>query len=373
MLGIVARLTDLPLSIGHLPSGPTASIVDVPGVGVGHATVWRDEPDPPAGRGVARTGVTVVLPNADPYRTPLPAGGAVLNGAGECTGLLTAAEWGLLESPIFLTSTMQLGRVYDAACELMLAENAGIGEDVVIPMVAECDDSHLNDARVMQVSRDDVAAALAAARASVGGGAPDQGAVGAGTGMTCLGFKGGIGTASRVTSAGHTVGVLLLTNFGSLERLTIAGRAAGPALAAAGYGEQADPTPADAGSCIGIVLTDGPVDAAGCARLARRVGLGLARAGSVATHGSGEIFVAASTGAAAARGTRAEVRPVFGHDLSELFAAVVEAAEEAVLSSLLAAPTVVGRRGHRVPGLPADVVRDLLAGRDLPPATSRST
>ena len=133
--------------------------------------MWRDEPDPPAGRGIARTGVTIVDPGGRLFREPIPAGGAILNGAGECTGFLTAQEWGTLESPIFLTSTMQLGRVYDAACELLGEEDAGIGEDdVIIPVVAECDDSFLNDARRMQVTRDDVAAALAAARASVGAG-----------------------------------------------------------------------------------------------------------------------------------------------------------------------------------------------------------
>ncbi len=361
----MARVVDLPLVIGRFPSGPTASIVDVPGVGVGHATVWRDEADPPVGRGVARTGVSVVLPVADPYRTPVPAGGAVLNGAGECTGFLSAAEWGLVESPIFLTSTMQLGRVYDAACELMVEENEQVGTDVVIPVVAECDDSHLNDARRMQVTRDDVAAALERARASVGSGvAPEQGAVGAGTGMSCLGFKGGIGTASRVLPSGHTVGVLLLTNFGARERLTIAGMPVGRLL----DGPLADPTPPDAGSCIGLVLTDAPVDSAGCVRLARRVGLGLARTGSVATHGSGEIFLAASTSLAAARGTRSTLTPLHGHEHDDLFEAVVDATEEAVLASMLAAPTVLGREGHVVPGLDLDALRSLLAARPPTPA-----
>src|SRR5512147_73268 len=215
------RARDLGIVIGTLPSGPTGSIVDVPGVGVGHATVWRDEEPPPLGRGVARTGVTVIDPGGNPFREPIPAGGAVLNGAGECTGFITAQEWGLAETPIFLTSTMQLGRVYDAACELLIEEEPEIGEDVIIPIVAECDDSFLNDARRMQVTRSDVAAALKAARESVGGPAPAEGAVGSGTGMSCLGFKGGIGTASRRVPGGHTVGVLAMTNFGERERLTV--------------------------------------------------------------------------------------------------------------------------------------------------------
>lgn len=358
MLAAMAGVADLGLVIGRFPSGPTRSIIDVPGVGVGHATVWRDEPDPPDGRGIARTGVSVIVPSADPYRHPLPAGGAVLNGAGECTGFLGAQEWGLIESPIFLTSTMQLGRVYDAACELMIAENEEVGSDVVIPVVAECDDSHLNDARRMQVTKAEVTSAYAAARASVGSSvAPAQGAVGAGTGMVCLGFKGGIGTASRVVPGGYTVGVLLLTNFGDRVRLTVGGVGMGRLLP----GPVADPTPPDAGSCIGIVLTDAPVDAQGCARLARRVGLGLARTGSVATHGSGEIFLAASTAMAAPRGTRSSLKTLVGNEHDVLFEAVVDATEEAVIASMLAAPTVTGRNGHTVPGLDLEEVRALLA------------
>ena len=151
--------------------------------------------------------MTVIDPGGDLFRFPVPAGGAVLNGAGECTGLLAAQEWGLAETPVFLTSTMQLGRVYDAACELLMLEQAAIGdEDVIIPIVAECDDSFLNENRRMQVQRDDVRAALAAARSSAGAQAAHEGAVGAGTGMSCLGYKGGIGTASRVVPDGATVG-----------------------------------------------------------------------------------------------------------------------------------------------------------------------
>lgn len=351
-----------------MPSGPTASITDVPGIGVGHATVWRDEPAPPAGRGVARTGVTVVDLGGNLFRSPVPAGGAVLNGAGECTGFLAAAEWGLAETPVFLTSTMQLGRVYDAACELLMEEDPGIGsDDVIIPIVAECDDSFLSDARRMQVTRADVAAALAEARASAGGRAPAEGAVGAGTGMSCLGFKGGIGTASRLTPSGHTVGVLLLSNFGARERLTVDGVPVGRLLPEAG---EPDAYPASGGSCIVLVVTDAPVDSAACVRLARRAGLGLARTGSTASHGSGEIFMTLATGL---RGPRTDGRgpvppgleerrlPLSGPALNPLFAAVVEATEEAVLNSMLAAPTVTGRDGNTVPGLPGEQVRELLA------------
>jgi D-aminopeptidase len=355
-----------------LPAGPTASIADVPGLGVGHTTVWRDEPAPPAGRGIARTGVTVIDPGGDMFGSPVPAGGAVLNGAGECTGFLAAAEWGLAETPIFLTSTMQVGRVYDAACELAMTEDPRIGiDDVIIPIVAECDDSFLSDARRMQVSAADVQAARAAARVAGAAAvreAPAEGAVGAGTGMSCLGFKGGIGTASRTVPSGHTVGVLVLTNFGDRQRLTVDGVPVGRLLPSAE--ESADGLLADrppAGSCITVIVTDAPLHAATCARLARRAGLGLARTGSTAHHGSGEIFMALATGLRAPRGMSApaSVRPVSGSALDPFFDAVVEATEEAVLTSLLAAPTVTGRDGNTSPGLPAAQVRELLvaAGR----------
>ncbi len=356
------RVTDLPISIGALPRGPTNSVLDVDGVGVGHATVWRDEPDPPEGRGVARTGVTVVRLRDDPFHTMLPAGGAVLNGAGECTGFLTAAEWGTLETPVFLTSTMQLGRVYDAACELILDRWPDVAEDVVIPVVAECDDSFLSDARRMQVTRHDVKTAWQQADDSVGSSEPPaEGAVGSGSGMSCLGFKGGIGTASRVTEDGHTVGVLVMTNFGTRDQLTVAGVPVGRLLGSASEDESgADPRP-PAGSCIGLVVTDAPVDGAGCARLARRVGLGLARTGSVAHHGSGEIFMATSTGVQLAREDRLVSTTVMtGQGLDPLFAGVVEASEEAVLNSMFAAQTVVGRSGHTAHGIPVDEVLALV-------------
>ncbi len=354
------RVTDLGISVGLLPAGPTGSVLDVPGVGLGHATVWRDEPPPPTGRGVARTGVTVLDPGGDLFSAPVPAGGAVLNGAGECTGLLTAQEWGLAESPVFLTSTMQLGRVYDAACELLIAEQPAIGtEDVIIPIVAECDDSFLSDARRMQVSAADVGEALAAARASVGSTAA-EGAIGAGTGMSCLGYKGGIGTASRVLPSGATVGVLTLTNFGGRDRLTVAGVPAGQLLPDPAAGA---PQPDPAGSCIVVVITDGPLDGAACQRLARRAGLGLARTGSTASHGSGEIFLALATGLRCPRGATPARPPVSGRALDDYFAAVSEATEEAVLNSLLESVTVTGRDGNTSYQLPAGELRELVGHR----------
>ncbi|WP_426562549.1 P1 family peptidase [Angustibacter sp. McL0619] len=353
------RARQIGLEVGILPTGPTNSVLDVAGVGLGHATVVRDEPDPPLGRGTARTGVTTLVLAQDAYLRPLAAGGSVLNGAGECTGFLTAGEWGAIETPVYLTSTMQLGRVYDAACEIALEQNVGVADDVVIPVVGECDDSFLNDCRRMQVEAADVRAAYDAALASRGATEPPaEGAVGAGTGMSCLGFKGGIGTASRVTPSGYTVAVLLLTNFGERRRLTVDGVPVGRLLPGT-----ADAPDKPAGSCIGVVVTDAPVDSAGCARLARRIGLGLARTGSTAHHGSGEIFLAASTTCRTDRdGTAFEGARVSGRGLDELFEAVVDAAEESVLNSMLTAPTTVGRSGNTSEGLDPVRLGDLLKG-----------
>jgi D-aminopeptidase len=323
--------------IGELEPGPSDSIADVGGIRVGHVTVWRDEPDPPEGRGVARTGVTAIVPRS----LPLPAGVAVLNGAGELTGSHEIREWGLLETPVYLTSTMAVGRVYDGAVEVAVGADSRVGvEDVVIPVVGECDDSHLSDARTVQVEAGDVALAVAAASAWPF----DEGAVGAGTGMTCLGWKGGIGSASR-GAGGHTVGVLVLANYGSSRQLTVAGVPLGRTL-------DGDDRTKPAGSCIAVVATDAPLSSTSLERVARRAGLGLARTGSVAHHGSGEIFLAFSTSPGG--------ETVQGRDLDGLFAATVEATEEAVLNALWAAPDVTGREGRLQRGLPHDEVLELL-------------
>ena len=340
------RARDLGIAIGRLPTGPTNSVLDIAGVGLGHVTISHE---------TARTGVSVLVLAEDAYPRPLVGGGAVLNGLGDCTGFLSLHESGLFESPVWLTSTSQVGRVYDAAFLLELGRHPGIADDIFVPVVAECDDSFLNDVASMRVAADDVRTAHQAALASRGGSMPpEEGSVGGGTGMSCLGFKGGIGTSSRVTSGDHTVAVLLMTNFGQRDRLTVDGVPVGRLLP-----EEADP-PRPAGSCIGVVVTDAPVDPLGCERLARRVGLGLARTGSTAHHGSGEIFLAASTTARTDRDAtvRDDGRRLGGRSLDDLFEAVVDATEEAVLNSLLMSPTTVGRDGHTSPGLdPATVVR----------------
>jgi D-aminopeptidase len=342
------RARDLGIAIGALPTGPTNSVLDVEGVGLGHTTITGE---------TARTGVSCLFLAEDAYPRPLVGGGAVLNGLGDCTGFLSLQESGLFESPIYLTSTSQVGRVYDAAFLLELDRHPELVEDIFVPVVAECDDSFLNDIRTMRVTAEDVHAAHESALASRGSPAPpDEGSVGGGTGMSCLGFKGGIGTSSRMTPGGHTVAVLLMTNFGQRDRLTVDGVPVGRLLP-----EHVDP-PKPAGSCIGVAVTDAPVDPLGCERLARRIGLGLARTGSTAHHGSGEIFLAASTTARTDRdGTVLDDGHRLGmRGLDALFEAVVDAAEESVLNSLLTSPTTVGRGGNTSEGLDPDTVVRLL-------------
>jgi D-aminopeptidase len=383
-----SRARDLGLRIGLMSPGPTNSIVDVSDIAVGHATVWRDEPRPPAGRGTARTGVTAIVPfgAAELFDARVPAGAAVLNGAGEAIGITTIREWGVIESPILLTSSMAIGRVYDGAVGLLVPriERAGV-DDALMPVVAECDDGGLNDSRTVQVDAADVATAIDGARGAAAG-PPDFGVVGSGTGMVCFGLKGGIGSASRLTrpidqrgdAAGdddraYTVGVLAMTNFGWLERLTVDGVPVGRALAADGWpapggGAVHRDEPGHArerGSCVVVLATDAPLLPQQLERLARRAGLGLARTGSTAGHGSGEIFLAVSTGLRIPRNPPGALStPTHLHDayLDRLFMAAVEATEEAVVDSLFVADTVAGRDGSVVPGLPVDRTLELLRG-----------
>jgi D-aminopeptidase len=378
-----ARPRELGVQIGLLPPGPTNSIVDVAGISVGHASIWRDEAPPPAGRGIARSGVTAIVPfdPAELFTNRVAAGAAVLNGAGEMIGITAIGEWGVIETPIFLTSSMAIGRVYDAAVEALVERIPSAGlDDALMPVVAECDDGYLNTSRTVQVSSSDVRAAIDGARGADAGPAA-SGVVGAGVGMHGFELKGGIGNASRVVPAfvrprfvqaqanpagspTFNVGVLTLTNFGRLERLTIDGVRVGAALAADGWPSMGDD---EEGSCIVVVATDAPLLPNQLVRLARRAGLGLARAGSTGGHGSGEIFVAISTAVRWRRGDGPLVSTTHLHDgyLDPFLAAVVEATEEAVVDSLFVADTVVGRDGHRLAGLPVERALAMLlaAGR----------
>jgi D-aminopeptidase len=339
------RPRDCGIEIGALATGPYNAITDVPGVRVGHATIAEH-----------CTGVTAIMPDtlSSMFHQPMAAGIAVLNGAGELTGSLTIREWGTLETPVVLTATMSVGAAYQGLVEAAMREVPEIVDDVVIPVIGECDDSWLSDPSAMAVRPGHVAEAFAAAS----DGLFDGGSIGAGSGMTCLGWKGGIGTSSRVVGD-HVLGVLVMTNFGALERLCVGGSSVGRRFAELGRtGEREAPE----GSCIVVIATNAPVLPAQCERVARRSALGLARTGSVATHGSGEIFLAFSTACRFVRGGRGLVthEVLSDRDLDALFGAAVDATEEAVLDSLFRATTTVGRNGRIAEALPIDELLALM-------------
>ncbi|HUZ85111.1 MAG TPA: P1 family peptidase [Gaiellales bacterium] len=278
--------------MGLFPTGPRNAVSDVRGVRVGHARAGSGE----------RTGVTVVAPTDLPAR----AGTATVNGVGELTKKLEIDEWGIIETPVYLCGTHAVGTVYQAA---VTAAGGNPGR-TVIPVVGECDDGDMADSRTVTAA--DVEAALADLGCEVA-----EGSVGSGTGMTCFDFPGGIGTSSRVVGE-FTVGVLLMCNFGDRERFTAGGLRFDPAPGA----------PPPEGSCIAVCATDAPLSAIQLKRLALRPLLGLARAGSYAANGSGEIGLAFSV--TREQAYRTEL-------MSPLFAAAYEAAEEAVYNCLVAA------------------------------------
>jgi D-aminopeptidase len=352
------------LAFGSLPTGAHNAITDVPGVRVGHVTVWHGAPgtEAGAGEGVARTGVTAIVPvGADEgllglFRRPVAAGVAVLNGAGELTGSIEVAEWGIIETPIVLTGTSSVGRAYDAAVDAMYTAGA---DEVVIPVVGECDDSWLDDHRRRWVTVEHARAAIDGAS----GGPVAEGVVGAGTGMVTMGHKAGIGTSSRQLDGVGTVGVLVLANFGAVGELRVAGTLVGPTLRADRHASPAADDRRERSSCIGLVATDIPLDARQLTRVARRVGLGLARVGSVAHHGSGDIFLAISTTNRLPRHAagRVAIELLADGSLDDVFTAVVDATEEAVCNALFVADTVTGVDGHVVAGLPVERVIELVA------------
>jgi D-aminopeptidase len=343
------------LQFGNLPTGAHNAITDVAGLRVGHVTIWHDQAANGSGS-TARTGVTAIVPDdlAAMFARPMAAGTAVLNGAGELTGSVTITEWGTIETPIMLTSTSAVGRVYDGVVDAMFGAGA---DEVVIPVVGECDDSWLDDMHGRWVEASHARAAIEGANS----GPVVEGVVGAGTGMTTMGYKAGIGTASRVIEDLGTVGVLLLCNFGGRRQLRIGGVPIGEELHR--DAATAAPTLDTGGSCLGVVATDLPLDARQLTRLARRVGLGMARVGSVAHHGSGDIFCAVSTTNRLPRNPRGRVgiELIGDRSLDDAFLAVVDATEEAVCNALFVADTVVGVDGHVAPGLPVNRVCELIS------------
>jgi len=353
------RAREAGVVLGTLPPGPENAITDVAGVRVGHVTLIEGEGPLVPGQGPVRTGVTVILPHeGNVFREKVPAGIFVLNGFGKCLGQEQIDELGVIESPIALTGTMNVGVVADGLVEHAIRTNPDIGitTSTVNPVVGECSDAYLNDMQGRHVRQEHVLEAIAAASS----GPVAEGCVGAGTGMSLFGFKGGIGTASRRLPerlGGYTVGALVLGNFGRRDQLTIAGVPVGRELA--GWRPDAAPEPPESGSVMVILATDAPMLDRALRRLARRAALGLARTGSIAGHGSGDYIIAFSNAVRIPHepSERVLTLPHIVEDgalIDGLFQAAVEATEEAVINALFAATTMTGRDGHVRYALPLD-------------------
>ena len=359
------RARGLGIRIGRLPVGRWNAITDVAGVMVGHTTLISGEGPLVVGQGPVRTGVTVVRPHAGNVGAdPLFAGAHVLNGNGEMTGLAWVEESGLLTSPIAITNTHSVGVVRDALVAHEIAQ-AGAATELLwsLPVVAETYDGFLNDINGMHVRPEHVTAALAGAAE----GPVAEGCVGGGTGMVCHGFKGGIGTASRVLPAeegGWTVGVLVQANYGARALLRVDGVPVGQVI-----GPEDVPLPlrpsTDSGSIIVVIATDAPLLPGQCRRLAQRATLGIARMGGLGADSSGDLFIAFSTGNRGlgerpAPGQTLTARLLPNPAMTPLFEAVTEATEEAILNALCAATTTTGINGHTAHALPLDRLREVM-------------
>ncbi len=325
------RAADLGIPAGTLARGSLDAITDVAGVRVGQATLNQGDN--------VRTGVTVILPHGgNLFREKVPGAVYVGNAFGKLMGSTQVEELGDIETPIALTSTLNVARVADAILDFVLALPGNERVQSVNPLVGETNDGFLNDIRGRYVGRAQVMAALQSAAP----GPVEEGAVGAGMGTVAFGFKGGIGTASRKAGA-YTVGALVQTNFGGT--LMMAGAPVGRELRANG------PNSGN-GSCMMVIATDAPVDARNLRRMAARTMFGLARTGSSGSNGSGDFGIAFST-------QRNPAKLLTNDEMSPLFLAVIEATEEAIYNSLLRATTVTGN-GHTVQALPIERTVEIL-------------
>jgi len=362
------------LIIGEMPTGLHNAITDVTGVRVGHTTLVSGEGALQPGVGPVRTGVTVILSHAgNVFRSKVYAAVHTINGYGKVLGFEQVRELGVLESPIALTNTLNVGLVADALVQYAIRQNPEIGitTSSVNVVVGETNDGYLNDLQGRHVRAEHVFAVLELAAS----GAVPEGAVGAGTGTLCFGWKGGIGTASRVLPielGGFTLGALVQSNFGRPRDLVIAGVPIGrslqppshsraPSAGIQGHQPHNAPPGDDQGSIMIILATDAPLEARQLHRLCVRAGAGLARVGSHYGHGSGDFVIAFSTanriehepsGLTGARTVLLDEAKV----IDGLFRAVVESVEEAIINSLFGAETIVGRDQHVASALPVDEV-----------------
>src|SRR5207253_1659169 len=363
------RAREVGAVVGVLPTGPLNAITDISGVAVGHTTLIRGDN--------IRTGVTAILPHAgNLFREKVPGAVFIGNAFGKLAGSTQVNELGEIETPIMLTSTLNVPRVADALIDYMLALSGNEDVQSINPLVGETNDGYLNDIRGRHVGREEVFAAIKNAR----GGSVDEGAVGAGTGTVAFGFKGGIGTSSRKLPAslgGYTIGVLVQTNFGGI--LTINGAPVGRELGRYYLKEQLSgkdfgtkgstnsslSNSAD-GSVIIVIATDAPIDHRNLQRLAARSMMGLARTGAAGSNGSGDYAIAFSSSpelrirtAAGDRTSKSNGSLLSNDAMSPIFLAVIEATEEAIYNSLFRATTTVGR-GHTVDALPIDRTLEIL-------------
>jgi len=339
------RFRELGLKVGVLETGRNNSITDVEGVKVGHVTLIKGSGKLVPGKGPVRTGVTVILPhNGNIYREKVPASYYVINGFGKPFGLIQVGELGEIETPIALTNTLNVGLVADAIIDYVIDLNPKAY--TINPVVLECNDAYLNDIQGRHVRKDHVFKAIEEASNWV-----EEGAVGAGTGMSSFEFKSGIGTSSRIAGE-YTVGVLVLSNFGRREDLTILGVPIGLLLRNySGRGENLG------NSIITVVATDASLTSLQLKRLAKRSVNGIARTGGYTYHGSGEISIAFSTAYKSGETPPKNVKP---KEMSLLFKAVVEATEEAIYNSLFKAVTMKGRDDNVRYAIPLDEVKKYL-------------
>jgi D-aminopeptidase len=347
--------------------GPHNAITDVKGVLVGHTTLISGEGKLIRGQGPIRTGVTAVLPRGRDL-DPAFAGWYSLNGNGEMTGTIWIEESGFLQGPIMITNTNSVGAVRDAviewAIQILEANQIQSSNDDYywyLPVVAETYDGYLNDINGFHIKPHHVFSALDTARS----GDVLEGCVGGGTGMICHEFKGGIGTSSRQLSeqqGGYTIGVLVQANYGDRERLTIAGIRVGKELVDFQPEYHTEKPGQGSGSIIVVVATDAPLVPHQLKRIARRVPLGIARVGGIGANSSGDIFIAFSTAnpGAAHKPLNRDLEMLSNDQMSPLFAATIEATEEAIINALFAAKTMRGINGNTVYGLPHDNVLDIL-------------
>jgi D-aminopeptidase len=340
------KAPDLGIKIGVFEHGRRNSITDVKGVKVGNVTLIKGE--------AVRTGVTAIIPHeGNIYKEKLLANAFVMNGYAKPIGLTQVKELGVIESPIILTNTLSVYTAADALTDYMLEQNKDVMS--VNPLVLECNDSYLNDIRGKHVKKEHIFEALKNASEDF-----EEGAVGAGTGMSAFEFKGGIGSSSRIVEIDgkkYTIGALVLSNFGKREDLTIAGVPVGLELKDyPGRGKSGK------GSIIMIVATDLPLTSRQLYRLAKRAIVGLARTGGYAYNGSGDIVLAFSTAQKIPHYQKEPLRIEALHDarLSRVFKATAEAVEEAVINSLLQAKTVKGRERHIRYALPHDKLVEIM-------------